>query len=99
MIKKEAYAILQYVRKDFENGVKISSAEQALIMFALLLAEAYDECQMAAEDQAEWELKNNPMQPGARLACEKISKAFELMGTAERANQLADQGGERGTKK
>ena len=86
---EEAINMFQHVVKDMENGVNISSEARALIYFALIAVENFDIAQDEANQQAEWEFQNNPMQPGARIACEKLAKAFDLLAGRSRAELFA----------
>lgn len=77
MTKKEAIEMFQQVTKDMQNGVKISREAEALIYFALEVPSAYDLSAEGARDEAEWEFQNNPMQPQARRACERLAMVLE----------------------
>ena len=76
---EKAFEFAGEVERDLQNGVRTGLAERTIQKLTAAILDALEDAVDLAAEQAEWELKNNPMKPDARIACEKIERGLQVI--------------------
>ena len=74
-----ALDLVAQVSEDLKNATCDNLNNRTIDFLAGLPIDFLNDVIEEAEEQANWEFSNNPLNPGARLACEKIGAGIRVI--------------------